>query len=515
MSKFITFAGTIAALSSLSFAWSITGGVFTNMGQPIPGVQITSSNYPDVNATTTDGGSFSITGGTTDALRQTYIAKEAIHFDNNVISITNVKANTITVSVMDALGKVAFSQTQHNVNGTLNFDLNRTSAKGAKYIRINADGHRNTYQLGKTVSLLKEGDPLPILIFVKDGYENLTYTMKAETETDVFIQMQPGTSQPLSSAAVEPKSSADATSSATTPASSATEPASSSATVPASSETVVSSSSKADVVDCSAKTLKSDTEIMVDGRKVIVKFPPNFANDKPVPMLINYHQIMGSASDWVNDAKIGKVALADGAISIYPDGAESPGMGQAWNVGPCCTTADDVTFTRNFIKALTEQACVDPKRIYAAGWSMGGGMSNYAGCVLSDVIAAAAPSAFDLTQEVVDAGKCNPVRPFPILNFRSTNDGVVSYGGGLSQIISSMPITFMGAKGTLAKWVELDGCTGEPKKTNKTINGGNYDCEIYETCQGGAQVGLCSLNIDHNEGDANMAWEFLKQFSLP
>ena len=113
MSKFITFAGTIAALSSLSFAWSITGGVFTNMGQPIPGVQITSSNYPDVNATTTDGGSFSITGGTTDALRQTYIAKEAIHFDNNVISITNVKANTITVSVMDALGKVAFSQTQH------------------------------------------------------------------------------------------------------------------------------------------------------------------------------------------------------------------------------------------------------------------------------------------------------------------------------------------------------------------------------------------------------------------
>ena len=512
MSKFITFAGTIAALSSLSFAWSITGGVFTNMGQPIPGVKITSSNYPEVNATTTDGGSFSITGGTTDALRQTYIAKEAIHFDNNVISITNVKANTITVSVMDALGKVAFSQTQHNVNGTLNFDLNRTSAKGAKYIRINADGHRNTYQLGKTVSLLKEGDPLPILIFVKDGYENLTYTMKAETETDVFIQMQPGTSQPLSSAAVEPKSSADATSSATTPASSATEPASSSATVPASSETV-SSSSAAPAIDCSAKTLKSDTEIMVDGRKVIVKFPNgNFTGDKPVPMLINYHQIMGSAADWVNDSKIGKVALADGAISIYPDGAESPGMGQAWNVGPCCTTADDVTFTRNFIKALTEQACVDPKRIYAAGWSMGGGMSNYAGCFLADVIAAAAPSAFDLAEEVVAAGKCKPARPFPVLNFRSTNDGVVNYNRTTSQIIQSMPITFMGAKETFAEWAKMDGCTGSPKKMD---NSAGYDCEIYETCQGGAKVGLCSMNIDHNEGNAEMAWDFLKQFSLP
>ena len=508
VSKFIAFAGTIAAFSTMSFAWSISGGVFSNMGQPLPGVKITSSNYPEVNATTTDGGSFSISSET-DALRKVFVPKESIQFNHNVISIANVKANTITVSVMDALGKVAFSQTQHNVNGTLNFDLNRTSAKGAKYIRINADGHRNTYQLGKTITLLKEGDPLPVFKFAKEGYQDVTYTMKAETEVDVAIQMQPGTGeQPTSSAAVT-----DSTSSAA-PTSSATAPASSSAANPASSETV-SSSSKADVVDCSAKTLKSDTQLTIDGRKVIVKFPSGYTGNKPVPMLINYHQIYGSADSWVNESKIGKTALADGAISIYPDGAESPGMGQAWNVGPCCTTADDVTFTRNFIKELTEKACVDPKRIYAAGWSMGGGMSNYAGCFLADVIAAAAPSAFDLAQEAIDKEGCKPARPFPVLNFRSTNDGVVNYNGGLSQIISSMPITFMGAKGTLAKWVELDGCTGEPKKTNKTINGGNYDCEIYETCKGGAQVGLCSLNIDHNEGDPDMAWDFLKQFSLP
>lgn len=501
MSKFMAFAGTIAALSSLSFAWSITGGVFSNMGQPLPGVKITSSNYPEVNATTTDGGSFSISSET-DALRKTFIPKESIQFSHNIISIQNVKANTITVSVMDALGKVAFSQTQHNVNGTLNFDLNRTSAKGAKFIRINADGHRNTYQLGKTVTLLKEGDPLPILKFAKEGYQDVTYTMKAETEVDVAIQMEPGASTPTSSAGVT-----DSTSSAAP---------TSSAAAPASSETV-SSSSAAPAIDCSAKTLKSDTEIMVDGRKVIVKFPNgNFTGDKPVPMLINYHQIYGSAADWVNDSKIGKVALADGAISVYPDGAMTPNavMGQAWNVGPCCTTADDTTFTRHFVKELTEKACVDPKRIYVAGWSMGGGMSNYAGCFLADIIAAGAPSAFDLAQEVVDAG-CHPARPYPVLNFRSSNDGVVNYNHTLSQVIQSMPITFMGAKETFAEWAKMDGCTGEPKKTSQKINNGQYDCEIYETCQGGAKVGLCTMNIDHNEGDPNMAWDFLKQFSLP
>ena len=492
MPKFMVFAGAIAALSSLSFAWSINGFVVSDVGEPIVGVKITSPNYPSVDAVTKDGGSFSITDGT-DAIHNKRTTRANIQFYNNVISISGMNANTITVSVMDALGKVAYSKTMHNMRRSASFDLNKSSIKGAKYLRINADGHHDTYKLGDTVTLLKEGDPLPIFNFSKEGFRDTTYTMKTETEV-VLIHMTPGVNDPVSS-------SSEAT------LSSAAEPESSSATVESSSSEVVSSSSK--VEDCSSKTLKSDTEIMVDGRKVIVKFPNGYTGDKPVPMLINYHQIFGSASDWVNDSKIGKVALADGAISIYPDGAETPNgeMGQAWNVGPCCTTADDVTFTRNFIKELTEKACVDPKRIYAAGWSMGGGMSNYAGCVLADVIAAAAPSAFDLTKEVIDAGKCNPARPFPVLNFRSTNDGVVTYGGGLSQVIETMPITFLGAEPTFAKWAEFCKARG----LGCDFNG----CRYYENCEGGAVVGLCILNTDHNEGDPQKAWNFVKQFSLP
>ena len=490
MSKFMVFAGAIAALSSLSFAWTIDGIVVSDVGQPIAGVKITSPNYPSVNVATNDGGSFSITDET-DAIHNKRTTRANIQFYNNVISISGMNANTITVSVMDALGKVAYSKTMHNMRRSASFDLNKSSIKGAKYLRINADGHHDTYKLGDTVTLLKEGDPLPIFNFSKDGFRDTTYTMKAEKEV-ILIKMTPGVNDPVSSSTTALSSAIEAPSSS----SAAPEPESS-------SETVSSSS----VIDCAAKAIKGDTEIMVDGRKVIVKFPPNFAGDKPVPMLINYHQIFGSASDWANESKIAKVALADGAINIFPDGIESPGMGQAWNVGPCCTTADDVQFTRNFIKELTEKACVDPKRIYAAGWSMGGGMSNYAGCVLADVIAAAAPSAFDLTKEIVDAGKCNPARPFPILNFRSTNDGVVSYGGGLSQIIETMPITFLGAEPTFAKWAELDHCSGNYVEKD--------GCRYYENCEGGAIVGLCILNTDHNEGDPQKAWNFVKQFSLP
>ena len=496
MSRFMAFAGTIAALSSFSFAWTISGIVTTNQSMPLPGVKITSTSIPNPNFQEVSGedGSFEISTDEHlpyDGISPKFMAaKVSVNFSHNIISISNVNARTLTVSVMDALGKVAYSKTEKNVSNVVNIDLSKTTARGAKFLSINSDGSRNTYKLGKTITLLKEGDPLPTITFKLDGYKTTNYTMTKETEKGVTIVMTPGFDDPESS-------------------SSAIEPASSSSEVaPASSETV-SSSSAEPAIDCSGKTLKADTELTIDGRKVIVQFPPNFTGDKAAPLLINYHQIYGSASGWANDSKIAKVAREDGAINVFPDGVKGS-MGQAWNVGPCCTTADDVQFTRDIIKEMTEKACVNPKRVYASGWSMGGGMTNYAGCVLSDVIAAGASSAFDLSQEVLDGGQCNPTRGFPILNFRSTNDGVVNYNGGLSQIVSGMPITFLGAKENFAAWGRLNACTGEPKQ-NTPADG----CEMYDNCKDGAKVILCSQNIDHNEGDPQMAWDFVKQFSLP
>lgn len=488
MSRFMAFAGTIAALSTFSFAWTITGIVSSEQGQPLPGVKITTTSLPNYQNVSGADGSFTVSSDSESGISpKALAAKTSVNFSHNIITVANIKARSMTISVMDALGKVCASKTQQNVNGTMVIDLSKTTAKGAKFLRISADGSHNTYTLGSTVTLLKEGEALPTITFQLEGYKTNNYTMTKEVEEGVSIVMLAGADDPESSSAgIEPNSS-------------------SSEIAPTSSETV-SSSSAEPAIDCSGKTLKTDTELTIDGRKVIVKFPEGFTGDKAVPMLINYHQIYGNASDWASDSKIGKVALANGAISIYPDGVEGD-MGQAWNVGPCCTTADDVQFTRNIIKELTEKACVNPKRIYAAGWSMGGGMSNYAGCKLADVIAAAAPSAFDLAQEVIDQGQCNPARPFPILNFRSTNDGVVNYNGAFSQIVPGMAITFMGAKATFAKWAELDHCSGEPVEKD--------GCEYYENCEGGAVVGLCTLNTDHNEGDPQKAWDFVTKFSLP
>ncbi len=475
--------GILFVLANVSvFAWSVSGVVESKGGVPLSGVKITSFNYPSVAGETGSDGTFSISGDASsiNGLNENRVQ---VQYSNGILNINNVKAQILKISMIDALGKVIYNRSLQQVYGQISLDFSNLKANKAKFLRVNFDGNAETYMIGTKGVLLKEEIALPAFIFQKEGYKNLTYQMQIENESNVLIQMEEGSNEIIFS-------------------SSANFPISSSSITP-------SSSSKLEVpVDCSSKTLKSNTTMTIDGRKVIVKFPSGYTGSKPVPLLVNYHPIMGSASQWESGSQIAQTALSDGAIVAFMDGAQGP-MGQAWNVGPCCTDADDVTFSRNFITEITKQACVDTKRIYAAGFSMGGGFSNYAGCFMADIFAAAAPSAFDLAKEIVDAGLCKPSRPFPILNFRGTNDNVVMYDGGLSQVVSGKPITFMGAKNNLKEWGKMNGCSGNP------VDKGN-GCEYYENCKDGVKVGLCTIQGGgHSEGDANTGWNFLKQFSMP
>ena len=79
---------------------------------------------------------------------------------------------------------------------------------------------------------------------------------------------------------------------------------------------------------------------------------------------------------------------------------------------------------------VSTTACIDPKRVYAIGFSMGGGMAHYLACHAADVFAAVAPSSFDLLEENV--GDCQPPRPITVISFRGSADTLVPYEGGPS-----------------------------------------------------------------------------------
>ena len=488
--KLLGIASGLALSSTMAFAWSIDGVVKSKVsGRLLGGVKISTFNFGGYETVSAEDGTFSLSGGS-DAIATVKAANMSIHMEGSTLTLYNVYANSLKVSVISALGKVLKESNIQTAQGIVTLDMGKL-ARGTKFIRVSADSQNSTFmETDKGVAALKkEGETLPSLQFSLDGYANTVYQMQAETETGVTIEM------------VRPSSS-----------SSGDNP-----TVSSSSETqVVSSSSKTPddtPVDCSGKTAragKQNMSVTVDGKKrtFIMYIPDSYKGDKPVPLFVDYHPVMGSGSGQFNDTKYRSLTEKEGVISLYPDGtksADASKMGPGWNVGPCCSDDDDVKFSREMIAAVEEIACIDKKRVYAAGFSMGGGMSNHVACFMSDVYAAVAPAAMDLNK--TNSAQCNPTRPISIIMFRGTNDPVCKYQGGDSGYGDGL--NFLGAEGNFKFWAQKNGCTGSPSKNS---NG----CDEYSNCQDGTKVVLCTKQGGgHEQGDGNVGWPFLKQFTLP
>lgn len=266
-------------------------------------------------------------------------------------------------------------------------------------------------------------------------------------------------------------------------------------------------------VSCPTSSLKAgDTPrtVMVGGtaRKFILHVPASYAADQPAPLVVDLHPLGQTADFQRGNSGYRELSEEEGFIVAWPQGIQN-----VWNVGPCCTESrevDDVGFAKALVTDVSSQVCVDPKRVYADGYSMGGGMAHYLACHAADVFAAVAPSAFDLLEE--NSPDCKPSRPITEITFRGTSDLIAPYRGGASTPPVSYPlpqIHFLGAEGTFKRWAELNECTGTPTATS----GG---CETYTTCKAGVEVTLCTTQGGgHVTGDAKIGWEMLKKHPMP
>lgn len=223
-------------------------------------------------------------------------------------------------------------------------------------------------------------------------------------------------------------------------------------------------------------------ELEVDGqaRKADLHVPPIYDPTKPTMLVLNFH---GYSSNSIQQQLLsGMSAEADlrNFIVAYPEG-----IGASWNAGACCGTAamtgiDDVAFARALVAKLSEDYCIDPKRVYAAGMSNGGFFSHRLGCDAADVFAAIAPVAGMM---VLPFEECAPSRPVPVMHFHGTADLVVAYDG-------NMALGFPSVGASTARWIELNGCEDT---SEITYQNGDSTCETWKNCQGGSEVTLCTV----------------------
>jgi len=250
-------------------------------------------------------------------------------------------------------------------------------------------------------------------------------------------------------------------------------------------------------------------EVDGDTRSYVLHVPSTYDGTKPVPLLLDFHALPGTGARERASSPYPALTDPDGAIMAFPNGLQGP-SGGAWNVGPCCVAdVDDVAFARAVVADVRNLACIDPRRVYAVGPSMGGGMAYYVACHAADVFAAIAPWAFDLLEQNVD--DCKPTRPITVISFRGAADTFIPFEGGPSpvSVVPTMTVSFLGAKATFAKWAELDQCTDAPSAEDS--NG----CVAHSTCQGGVEVILCTKEGAGQEyNDASLGWTVLKRHTL-
>ena len=251
-----------------------------------------------------------------------------------------------------------------------------------------------------------------------------------------------------------------------------------------------------------------DATIDIGGmsRNYIVHVPPGYDGQERVPLLLDFHPLTSDGAFQLANSGYAEVADREGFLVVYADGID-----RAWNIGPCCTrerTVDDLGLALALVERMKAEACIDEKRVYAAGYSMGGGMSHFLACKAADVFAAVSPAAFDLIEEI----DCQPARPISVHAFRGTIDFIVPYSGGASTPPTAYPldpIHFLGAVGTFEKWAELNQCTGTP-------TAGMGGCQTYTTCAAGVEVTLCTAQGGgHVTGNAEIGWAALSKHTLP
>ncbi len=251
-----------------------------------------------------------------------------------------------------------------------------------------------------------------------------------------------------------------------------------------------------------------EIESSAQTRQFRLHIPSAYQASNPAPLVINLHGFGGTGLQQDLMTNMSNKADEIGFIAVHPEGRGDP---QSWYVGPTVGgRQEDVQFMRDLIACLKGQLSIDANRIYATGFSNGGGMVNRLGCDLSDVIAAIAP----VSGAYFFYDTCQPARPIPIAAFHGTDDEIVPYYGG-----TGLPPI----RDWAAAWAGRNGCAPTPTITYLQ---GDVTGETWGSCTNDAIVTLYtiaggkhrwpgSVGATQNIDATDTIWEFFAAHPFP
>lgn len=232
-----------------------------------------------------------------------------------------------------------------------------------------------------------------------------------------------------------------------------------------------------DAVSFYAKN-RSNGSIVSSGerREYLLHVPPNLDRSKPAALVISLHGAGGWPVMQRDLSRWNELADREGFIVVYPAGRDTAGP-RVWHVGG----ERDPQYIADLIDKLRGEYNIDPKRIYANGFSNGGGMSFALSCRMPDRFAAIGMVGAAL---LLPSTWCKSTRPMPMIGICGLRDPV--YPGGSTWIASNLaPFLPFGAD-----WARRNRCA--PNAQDVAVSDGVTRRE-YRQCANDATVALYTL----------------------
>jgi polyhydroxybutyrate depolymerase len=252
----------------------------------------------------------------------------------------------------------------------------------------------------------------------------------------------------------------------------------------------------ATVSGCTTTSPGSSTlSLKVNGftRTVIVHVPKVSTGATPLALVLNLHGSGSTAAGEMIFTKMNVAANQDDFIVAYPQALIPDGAGFDWNVPGVPLiggrsvppkSANDLKFLSSLVGIMESEYCINPKEVYATGFSGGARMTSQLACDDSGLFAAVAP-----VSGLRRPKPCPTTRGVPVISFHGSADPVDPFDG------NGQKYWTYSVNAAAKYWSTQDHCTSVTHEAPVI----GVKLTTYATCTNAAQVELYEITGEGHE----------------
>jgi poly(3-hydroxybutyrate) depolymerase len=238
--------------------------------------------------------------------------------------------------------------------------------------------------------------------------------------------------------------------------------------------------------------------VRIGDRGFAMRLPDDYDNNTPYPLIFGFHWNGGNSKEvdtgGTNGYEMAHFGLQqmsnNGAIFVAPDG-----IGAGWaNSG-----GRDLDFVDDMVELITQNYCVDMNRLFANGFSYGGGMSYAIACARADVFRGVA-----IYNGAVLSGCDGGDIPIAYWQMAGQTDQTCTIGAG---------------RDMRDRFVETNGCTDqdpeEPPLPPPYLVDGGHICTTYTGCSSGHPVRWCAHQSGHGNAVVDGTGDLFHECASP